>query len=289
MSQLEQTEQTDLGNTEPNPKRKVRGQYKKDWIFTIFNSTLEQVDKILRPVSDKCIMGEEICPNTGTLHIQGYVEFKVRTRMVEKYSKKIFDGHFDVAKGDSEQNYCYCSKDDKFMKWGHFDVDYKIMREHLNEKQLAIADKYIVDEDPRFGREIHWYWESTGGWGKTLLATYMVDNMGACLVGGTKKDMLFGVSSMVQAKKMPRIIVIDIPRVNNGGVSYQGMEKIKDGMFFNEKYESGMCRVPRPHIVVFSNCPPKLGKMSLDRWRVFCLDENDHFEGNDYQLDSDDD
>lgn len=256
----------DKGNTSNLISSKKRVIPCKKWVATFFKNELDQLEELFRKETSKGIIGSEICPTTGKQHFQCFFVFNDRVRANEKFKSLL--GHWEKAKGDDESNYRYCSKEGKFVTWGHFDADYKITKDDLNEEQLAIAQLFEKDEDPKFGRTIHWYYEFVGGWGKSVLATYMVDNMDAIMVSGAKKDVLFGVSAMVSEGKYPRLIVVDIPRVNSNAVSIQALEMIKNGMFYNEKYESGMCRFPRPHIVCFANCEPDVSKMSKDRWII---------------------
>ncbi len=66
-------------------------------------------------------------------------------------------------------------------------------------------------------------------------------------------------------------MVIDIPRANEGNVSYQAIEDLKNGALFSTKYESGMCVFNSPHVVVFANMAPDLNKLSADRWNIIHL------------------
>jgi hypothetical protein len=89
------------------------------------------------------------------------------------------------------------------------------------------------------------------------------------VVEGANNDILCGVAKHIEEHgDAPRIIIFDIPRVNEGGVSYQAIEKLKNGYFFSGKYESGMCRFNSPHLIIFSNDPPVMEKLSEDRWVV---------------------
>jgi hypothetical protein len=99
----------------------------------------------------------------------------------------------------------------------------------------------------------------------------MVDRMDAILVNGKKADMFFAISKMVDSGKYPKLIVIDLPRSQTNNFNTLAIESIKNGLFFNEKYESGMCRFPRPKVCVFSNYPPDVSTMSIDRWVVKSL------------------
>ena len=42
--------------------------------------------------------------------------------------------------------------------------------------------------------------------------------------------------------------------------------------FYSPKYEGGMIDGPPPHVLVMSNDPPDLDKLSKDRWNVKCVD-----------------
>jgi len=104
---------------------------------------------------------------------------------------------------------------------------------------------------------------------------YMIDQMNATEVSGCKKDITCGIQKLIEAQgQCPPIVLVDIPRDGAKYVSYAGLEKIKDGKFFSEKYESGMCRFNKPHIVCFANDPPQWESMSLDRWVVFDVNKS---------------
>ncbi len=249
------------------------------WLFTLNNYTSDDVELLANselktvPVM---IFQSEVGEEKGTPHLQGYLEFKVKKRPLNLYADVL--GHkrtsWLAAKGSREQNVAYCSKDDTHdgkirYQRGLPRPLVMITREQMRESQLAIADDYKVVEDPVFGREIHWYWESEGGWGKSILCKYMVHQMKAVLLGGANKDALYGIASYVEKHgEGPPIVIFDIPRVNKGGISYQTLEYIKNGMFFNGKYESGMVLFNSPHVIVFANIEPDYDKLSVDRWSV---------------------
>lgn len=65
------------------------------------------------------VAGKEVCPETSRPHLQGYVYFtnQVSFRHV---ATTMFKGkaHVEVAKGDSLQNFAYCSKGGNFEEFG---------------------------------------------------------------------------------------------------------------------------------------------------------------------------
>ncbi len=215
----------------------------------------------------------EICPKTGKEHIQGVFTLKKRARPITEMGFP--DVHYERQRGTDEQAVNYCNKTEtrkpgtQPFKRGYPDELELIEDEDLRPEQTAIADKYIIDENKKFERKIHWYWDTKGGWGKSILAKYLVDQMGAIILAGANKDCLYGIAQMVQKNGMcPRIVIFDVPRTNEGHISYQAIESIKNGAFFSPKYESGMVRFNSPHIIVFANTEPEYEKLSGDRWVV---------------------
>jgi hypothetical protein len=124
-----------------------------------------------------------------------------------------------------------------------------------------------------------------------MLATYMIDQMKATEVSGKGADVLCGISSLIEKiGECPPIVIYDIPRSQTDYVSYMSIEKLKDGKFFSGKYESGMVRYNRPHIICFANEPPREELLSKDRWIVKMLNpQQDAFVVENLDSESDDD
>ena len=202
------------------------------------------------------------------------------------------------CKGDKEQNIDYCSKGEQpkeeWESLGKAGPNYglnvdiafsigipkpivRVTASMLRRDQLDIANIFLEDEHPLYGRKIYWFWESKGGWGKSMLATYMIDQMRATEVSGKGADVLCGISKLIEDQgECPPIVIYDIPRCQTDYVSYMSIEKLKDGKFFSGKYESGMVRYNRPHIICFANEPPKEELLSSDRWIITELDPNEY-------------
>lgn len=47
------------------------------------------------------------------------------------------------------------------------------------------------------------------------------------------------------------------------------MEELKDGLITSTKYRPTVKIFKAPHVVVFSNHPPMLDMLSLDRWKYY--------------------
>lgn len=130
--------------------------------------------------------GEEICPDTGRSHLQGYVMWK-NARWHFACRKK-FKAWFKVCSGTLQDQINYCSKDGKYKEWGNVPAQGK--RTDLNtvkDEILSLTKRVddIVVENPmlyhQYGRTLErleiiamrklwrkemttcdWYWGGTG-------------------------------------------------------------------------------------------------------------------------------
>jgi hypothetical protein len=90
--------------------------YQKNWCWTLHDPTELEVGKL---ISDHdgisyIVWQEETCPDTGRIHLQGYVQFQEKARLAK--AKKILLGdknhrvHLEGAKGTPSENKTYCTK-----------------------------------------------------------------------------------------------------------------------------------------------------------------------------------
>lgn len=257
------------GNTKPSPKQ---DNPKKRYCFTLNNYSEKEYNDLLcffkLNSSNKYIIGREI-GESGTPHLQCYCNFanKIRFTALKKICDRL---HVEVCRGTEVENLKYCAKELNYTSNCIVPKETQLItREMMREKQLEICDMFKDDEHPIFGRKIYWFWEKNGNWGKSITATYMIDNMNATEVSGKGADVLCGIAKLIETQgQCPPIVIYDIPRCNVDFVSYMSIEKLKDGKFFSGKYESGMVRYNKPHIICFANEPPDMDKLSLDRWIV---------------------
>lgn len=96
-----------------------------------------------------CIMGREVCPDSGENHLQCYVYFD-NARSFEAIRKKMTPRHIEGAKGSPTDNKTYCSKENNFEEWGECPkqgrrVDLEDMRRRIKEEGLT--DTAIAEEN----------------------------------------------------------------------------------------------------------------------------------------------
>lgn len=258
MSKSVQTMSNELGNTRP-----IRQTVSKYWCFTWNNYTQDDLSKCLSIFKDKnvdYIVGEEV-GDSGTPHLQGYIESKKSIRPIEFFnlSKNV---HWEKRKGKREDNLTYCSKDNKYhtsFPKSFFPNSYTgdDLPTELFSWQSEVLSLLDVSPDDRTIIWIH------GGYGKgkSKFCKYLCFKKHASLLYGCSRDALFAVSGKEE------IICINIPK--RGRVDYTLLEQLKDGMFYSTKYEGKMVLMKPPHVLVFSNISPEdIDDESIDKKRL---------------------
>jgi len=262
------------GNTKPplspvkdegkGPKRPTTS---KRWCFTWNNypeNWLEIIGSVV-PKIDGYYMGREICPTTGTPHIQGYVEFKEKVRPMGLFPKQV---SWRKAKGNKLSNWTYNSKEDKNVECYGTCRRVRLPKfiESLRPWQQEIVDICNEETDDR---TIRWIYDESGGAGKSALTRYMCGKMDALVTGGRCADMKYQLAKYVEVNgTSPNVVIMDIPRSMGNLIQYEGVEEIKNGCFSSSKYESGMVLMPHCHVLIFANYKPDLSRLSSDRWWI---------------------
>lgn len=262
-----------LGNT----KAKVSDPQARNWCFTVNNPSKEYaatLQKVLATAKCKRFVFQEEKGESGTHHLQGYISMKSPNRF-STMQKNVPGGHLEIAKGSYMDNYKYCTKPEGRVSppvSKGFPEPIRLIQElrPWQKEVTALLDK------PADDRTIHWIWDSKGNMGKTQLAKKIVCERNALYLTGKAADMKYAVVEHFKqdaCNKDNLIILIDLVRSQEGFVSYEGIESLKNGVFFSGKYESSMVVYNSPHIIVFANFAPELDKLSKDRWCVRRLDD----------------
>lgn len=119
----------------------VKGAHR--WCFT-YNNPPDDVstdDFIKNLRATYVIYGKEVAPKTGTVHLQGYIEFKSTKNLttLRKFSGNNI--HWEVAKGQPSENHKYCSKDGVFFEAGTISAEKK----QGNRSDIKNAIAAIID------------------------------------------------------------------------------------------------------------------------------------------------
>jgi len=259
MAQLAQndTPYAQAGNT----RKRLRS---RGWFFTINNFTPDDEANIRNIGADRWIYQEEI-GNSGTPHLQVFLYFKnpIEVTTIHRWFPK---SHHAVAKSYKE-SINYCSKSETRVR-GPFSYNIELPKKiklitEFKPWQQEILE--LIKTEPDF-RTIHWYYDPIGNTGKTSLCKYIcATNPKAIYVSGSAKDIKYAIA---KASITPTIVLLDFSRSQEGHISYQAIEEIKNGIFFTTKYESKMILIDNPHVICFSNFKPYLSSLSSDRWHI---------------------
>lgn len=220
------------------------------------------------------ILGKEVGEEKKTPHIQGFIEFNSGVYF-SKMKKDYPTAHIESAKGTLKANFDYCSKENNYVT----NIDLRSAKDKLRD--MVLEDEYkdvywynwqneiinMVSEKPD-KRKIFWYWEKDGNIGKSYLCKYLALKFDVIIAEGKKDNIFNQVNKALEEGKLPKVILLDIPRTVNDYVNYGAIEQLKNGMMYSGKYEGGQCIFPIPHVICFSNEEPNYTAMSRDRWSV---------------------
>lgn len=239
------------------------------WSFTFNNYDVTSRDSLacyFSSIGAKYIMGYEV-GEQGTPHIQGHVEFKKKLRLtaLKKIDIRI---HWERTRNiDASRD--YCKKDGDYVTNMCTPRLIKFPTKWYKWQQDIID---LVDNPDRWDdRSIHWFWETTGNVGKTTLVRYLVGCKNALLLPSKSTDCFHALAKRVEANQAVNICIFDIPRSSLDFVSYQAIEKVKDGCVVSGKYEGCLCLFKSPLVLVFANEEPNYDMLSLDRLKSTLL------------------
>lgn len=273
-----------VGTVTVIPENKVPVK-KSAWDFTWNNWTDTDVAQLVLWFENSqyiknWIFQKEICPTTGTPHLQGGMLFK-NARHFNAILKEVNEefgipNHFSFRKVTKNwfAIYNYCKKGRTRVKGSKlYCKQFRTVNDPLKDLEYRPWQKSLAEEiceDPK-GRKIIWYVDYIGARGKTTFAKHMcLKYPGEVLyLSGKSADCKYGICSFLEKGEADiKCIFFDLTRSIEAYVSYQSIEEAKNGIFFNTKYESKMVLFNIPHVFVFANFDPEEKKLSADRWDI---------------------
>lgn len=166
----------------------------RGWCFTLHDYTAEEEQLIQALDAQYLVYGHETCPETGRLHLQGYIYFKGRGKRFGGVKSLLPDRvHLEQAKGSPQENHAYCTKEDKegFISQGQMPKqgkrnDIEVVREAIaggagmrqvvqiatSYQAMKAAEmilKYSNLEEKNRDLSVFWFWGPTGS-GKSYTA-----------------------------------------------------------------------------------------------------------------------
>ena len=251
--------------------------YKYDFTAP-FNCIKE--DELLNIVKENCkkyCFQHEKSEKTNYEHFQGRISLKKKMRISQLKELFAKEFHFSPTSGNCK-SFDYCMKEETRIGNCYKDTDEII----YIPKQIRMITKLhpyqqtIVEACNDFDtRTINFVYCPHGNVGKSTLVGYLrAHRLARCLPPvNDYKDIMRMVCDMPTAKTY----IIDMPRAlkkDKLGGFYCGIEDLKNGYAWDDRYAFKEKIFDCPNIWIFSNLYPDLSLLSTDKWKLWTIDSN---------------
>lgn len=281
MTNIAETSETSGGKPEGNTNSSGLFDKKeyRSLFFTWNNYNKEDIETLITYFESRrhleYVFQEEI-GEKGTPHLQGCFKSKsaIKFHVLKNKFPKI---HWEkTINWNSAVDYCTKEESRNGEIYKNIIIKRKIV-DPLNNKKLHDWQQKIIDflNDDADERSIHWYYDPIGCKGKTTLAKHLCIKYpnNILYVGGKANDIKYAITQFTDNPRNDlKLVIFDFSRTIENYVSYQAIEEVKNGIFFNNKYEAKMVVFNSPHVVVFSNFEPDTSTLSADRWIITKMD-----------------
>lgn len=160
-------------------------------------------------------------------------------------------------------------------------ADKSRLQKNLQNAQLRPWQMDLISAlDKQTDRQVLWVYDVHGNAGKSWFAKYLYGYKNYLYF--ENKSKLSDIAHLV-ATTRPSGVCFDIPRsayklgsdkVMRHTFSYGSLESLKNGMISSTKYQGCCSYVGELKVLVFSNNVPELDQLSLDRWQLCRIDDN---------------
>lgn len=247
------------------------------WDFTLKVTDEYTVDVVLEKIKSMCkkwcFQQEE--GESGYIHYQGRVSLKVKDR---KPAKPFNEWRWSVTSSENADNDFYACKEDTRVNGPWKDTDEPplyIPRQIREIPELFSWQQQVADTcDTWDPRNVNLIFDPIGCTGKTFIKGYLrAHNKGRPIpFCNDYKDIM----RMVMDMPTSNCYLIDIPRAINKDKLFQlfaGIESIKDGYAYDDRYRFQEKYFDSPVVWVFTNTFPDLSLLSADRWKIWTIED----------------
>lgn len=251
------------------------------WDFTLHVEDNERVNDVIEWMNEYCkkwCFQLEECPTTKKKHYQGRMVLGTKRRrntLVALMKDTVLQGaHLSVTSVECRNGMFYVMKPESRIlgPWKNEEEKEKVyIPRHVREiVNLRPWQQRIVELAKEYDtRSIYIIYDPSGNVGKSSLSAYMdchglATEIPPC---NDHKDIM----RMVMDMPTSTAYVIDMPRALKKDKLYQmwsGIETIKTGYAYDDRYSFKRKRFDIPQIFVFTNIQPDMGLLSGDRWRI---------------------
>lgn len=278
---MAETLETSGGNTKSPSVQSKRPNQLISWFFTWNNypdGAVETLETFFKTVCTKYVFEHEV-GESGTPHLQGVIWLKEAMRWSEFGLPNTI--HWQKTK-DWKAAAKYCMKDFHARQDGMWSMGVAVKKPVTVITDLrpwqASADALLAHPD---NRTVHWIYDHQGCNGKTQLLRYWaLKRQGTLFCRGGRAEDLYNLIYNADKNGIEwDTFVWDLPRENEGMVSWAALECIKDGLICNTKYKAAPLIFNPPNCMIFSNyLPARSDALTHDRWKVWTIIDNELVE-----------
>lgn len=167
----------------------------------------------------------------------------------------------DLEQEINPTTYCrYKRNIDEMFKTARIRKLRRIADGEFTAAELRPWQQNLIENIPESRRKVTWVWEAEGNTGKTFLAEYMRVHHEALISNSTSfKDVAYLYDGHPY-------VIFDLTR-SDWDPNYVTIEAFTNPSITSTKYEP-VCKPCVSKVLVFSNGPPDLSKLSQDRWNI---------------------
>ncbi len=245
---------------------------------------VDDVHNLLRNHCKKYTFQLESGDTTGNEHYQGRLSLDKKTaswkQLFPDSGISLRPTVTDNIKGPA----FYCMKEQTRVDGPWTEKDFKIPKrklkciEKMKEKGLYPWQEEILSHLEEYdARTIHVVIDREGNNGKSWIFKWLIHELEAGFIPAScnSPEDLIAFAMCFPDKKT---YVVDMPRaMKKTKLSgfYSAIETIKNGILYDKRYHGKMLLMDEPNILVFTNTPPKKMYLSLDRWKMWTIKNNE--------------
>ena len=216
--------------------------------------------------------------DSGFEHYQGRINLKIKKRL--SWLKESFSesGHFSITSNENRNNMFYVLKDDSRISgpWTDENKPLYVPKQVREINKLYKWQESIIEISKIWDtRSINVIIDIKGCTGKSTIVNYMVahglaNRLPPC---NDIKDIMRAAMNM----KKSNCYLIDLPRAMKKekiAEFFAGIESLKDGYIYDDRYTFKFELIDCPNIFVFTNCRPDENYLSEDRWKFWYIGKN---------------
>lgn len=215
----------------------------------------------------------------GSYHYQGRMSLikKRRPGTLKKALSTAFPRlHVSPTVVSNTGNFSYVMKADTRVEgpWRDGGVVKRLRRQH-RVAELYPFQQEIIDRLDRWEpRIVNCLVDEKGCSGKSTLIS------NACMLDGVyrifplrdKKDFMRMVMNTIKDDETPKALMVDVPRAENVKTDFWiGLETVKDGFAYDDRYQFKTIEFDSPQVWVFTNTMPNWNLLTNDRWQFWMI------------------